>query len=574
MFEIKSRDAGGRICRWRFGKKNKYTVNTPQIAIVVNPNNQIVPVRELKRKFGAEIVITNAYIARKSRHAEDIENKGLHKYFKWRGPIYTDSGTYQMHSKGKVDILPNETLEFQKIIGSDIITPLDLFTEPNDSLETAKEKLCETVSRIKEAREVVNEQLLVGPVQGGAYLSQRARAARLVSKIKPDVYAIGGIVPLMSQYRYRELIDVVMSVKMNLCADKPVHAFGCGHPMVFSLLVACGVDLFDSAAYALYAKDNRYMTERGTEHLGELRELPCECPVCTKYSPKELDERLLAEHNLYQTFKEIRTIRHAIHEGTLWELVEQRIRAHPRLIEAYRRMRKYNKYLETVVPITCKKAYFETGTESKYRPDVFRVKQRVGRMNCDEGFVWLGINVPRGLCGTYPVGQCVLIDDAGEYRKCADSRDTVKTVLEYQYGRGAEKIISKDVEIVHSKSTGRIRTVVKDGNLLGTLRAHDGLFIPTAYGAQEIMKHTPAGTYCVKIEDDAVPFAKEGKSAFCKFVVDGDDKIRPGDEVFVTDDKGEFISCGTALMNSREMKSFEEGVAVKTRHVKCSEGTN
>ena len=565
MFDIKSRDAGGRICRWQFGKK-KHTVNTPQIAIVVNPNNQIVPVKDLQKKFGAEIVITNAYIARKSRHAEEIEKKGLHKYFKWKGPIYTDSGTYQMHSRGKVDITPRETLEFQKKIGSDIITPLDLFTEPNDSLETAREKLSETISRIKEARELVDSQLLVGPVQGGAYQRLRIRAAKQVSNIRPDIYAIGGIVPLMSQYRFRELIDVILNVKMNLRPDRPVHAFGCGHPMVFSLLAACGVDMFDSAAYALYAKDNRYMTERGTEHLRELHELPCECPVCSKYDPKELDERLLAEHNLYQTFKEIKTIRHAIREGTLWELVEQRIRAHPHLIEAYRRMRKYNRYLETVVPVSCKKAYFETGSESRHRPEIFRVKQRVKQMNPDDVFEWQGIKVPGGLSGTYPVGQCVLIDDAGESKKCADSRDTVKTVLEYQYGAGAEKVISKDVEIIHSKSTGRIRTIVKGGNLLGTLRANDGLFIPSVYGAQEIMKHTPKGTYCVRIDDDAVPFAKEGKSVFCKFVVDGDEIIRPGDEVFVTDDKGEFIACGTALMNLHEMNSFEEGVAVKVRH--------
>ena len=565
MFEIKSRDGGGRICRWKFGKE-KYTVNTPQIAIVVNPNQQIIPAKDLKRKFGAEIVMTNAYIARNSRHADEIAKKGVHKFFRWKGPVYTDSGTYQMHSRGKVDITPKETLEFQKRIGSDIITPLDLFTEPGESQDAAQKKLSETISRIKEAREIVDSQLLVGPVQGGAHPVLRRRACREVSKLPVDVYAVGGIVPLMSQYRFRELIDVILTCKMKLLPDKPVHAFGCGHPMVFSLLAACGIDLFDSAAYAIYAKDNRYMTERGTEHLHELHELPCECPVCSKYGPKELDERLLAEHNLYQTFKEIRTIRHAIHEGTLWELTEQRIRAHPHLIEAYQRIRKYNKYLESVAPITGKKAYFECGPESRHRPEVHRVKQRVKEMKHDDVFSWNGIDVPRGLGIMSPVGQSMIVGKRS-YERCADPRENVKCVLEYQYGRGAGKTISKDVEIVHSKSTGRIRSVVLGRDMLGTVRAHDGLFIPTATGAQEIRKHISKSSYCVKISDDAVLFVKEGKSVFSKFVIDADEKIRPGDEVFVTDSAGNFIATGTSFMNRREMMSFEDGVAVKTRHV-------
>jgi len=68
------------------------------------------------------------------------------------------------------------------------------------------------------------------------------------------------------------------------------------------------------------------------------------------------------------------------------------------------------------------------------------------------------------------------------------------------------------------------------------------------------------------MSSDAVPFVRDGKSAFSKFVVDADEKIRPYDEVLITDEKGNLIATGTALMNRREMLSFREGVAVKTRH--------
>ncbi len=101
MFEIKYRDACARICDWRFGK---HKLVTPNIAIVVNPDKQIVTPKELKDIFGAEIIITNAYIIKKSRNAKNIEKDGMHKFYGWDGPIYTDSGTFQMYSHGSVTI--------------------------------------------------------------------------------------------------------------------------------------------------------------------------------------------------------------------------------------------------------------------------------------------------------------------------------------------------------------------------------------------------------------------------------------------------------------------------------------
>ena len=86
-------------------------------------------------------------------------------------------------------------------------------------------------------------------------------------------------------------------------------------------------------------------------------ELPCCCPVCTKYSAKELNELPekertveIARHNLYLSFMELRNIKQAIREGTLWELVEQRATAHPKLLKALKAIRSYNPYLESVEP--------------------------------------------------------------------------------------------------------------------------------------------------------------------------------------------------------------------------------
>ncbi len=95
------------------------------------------------------------------------------------------------------------------------------------------------------------------------------------------MFPLGAVVPLMNEYRYADLADVVAACKRGLGEVGPVHLFGAGHPMMFAMAAALGCDLFDSAAYALYARDDRYLTVQGTELLDELSYFPCHCPVCT-----------------------------------------------------------------------------------------------------------------------------------------------------------------------------------------------------------------------------------------------------------------------------------------------------
>ena len=59
MFEVVRKDVGGRI--GKFEVKGK-VVRTPALLPVINPNRLIVSPQELERDFGAEVLITNAYI--------------------------------------------------------------------------------------------------------------------------------------------------------------------------------------------------------------------------------------------------------------------------------------------------------------------------------------------------------------------------------------------------------------------------------------------------------------------------------------------------------------------------------
>ena len=252
-----------------------------------------------------------------------------------------------------------------------------------------KRRLSITLQRLAEAKKVFGRDAPVaGPVQGGCFTDLRERAGREVTELGFSFCPIGAVVPLMESYRYRDLVSVVMAAKQTLSPSACVHLFGAGHPSMFALATAMGCDLFDSAAYALYAKEGRYLTTHGSFRINELSDLPCACTVCRSNTIEELRtdpdrERLLALHNLYVTLAEISRIRQAIFDGTLWELVDERCRGHPQLLSGYRALLNRTAYLEKYDRVS-KRRFFYRGDESCSRSEVFRYQQMLSRLHLGE----------------------------------------------------------------------------------------------------------------------------------------------------------------------------------------------
>jgi 7-cyano-7-deazaguanine tRNA-ribosyltransferase len=380
-FEIKYKDGMGRIgiMTTPHGK-----VQTPALMPVIHPGKQTIDVK----KYGADIVITNAYIMYKN---EDLKKKalfgGVHSLINFDGPVVTDSGSFQLSEYGDIDVTNREIIEFQEKIGTDIGTSLDIPTPPYVKRERAERELEITLERAKEALEVRENLMMNSVVQGSTFPDLRAKCAEIVGKMDFEVYPIGAVVPLLENYRYKDVVDIVMSSVEKLPASRPRHLMGAGHPMVFALAVLMGCDLFDSAAYILYANDDRLMMMDGTYKLQNLSYMPCSCDVCNKYAPDELrsmkkDQRvkLIAAHNLNVSFAEIRKIKQSIIEGSLFELVEQRCRAHPYLLDALRRLKEYKGLIEEHDPAYKKSAFFYSGSESLNRPEIFRHHQKLERL--------------------------------------------------------------------------------------------------------------------------------------------------------------------------------------------------
>ncbi len=592
--ELKQRDGLARICKF-------HGVETPALMPVVNPNLVVIDPKDMRERFGVEALITNSYIIWKNRKLRERALKeGLHEMLNFSGLIMTDSGTFQQHVYGDVEVGYREIVEFQREIGSDIGTILDIFTEPFHTREEVKDAIDETVRRGKESMELKGDMLLAGVIQGSIYPDLREYSARKMSEAGFDYFPIGGVVPLMEEYRYGEVVRSVLHSKMFLDPSKPVHLFGAGHPMFFPLAVLIGVDFFDSAAYIKYARDDRLLFPDGTRHLKDIKYPPFFSPVFDRYDIDEIKnmekkerEKIIAEHNLYMSMEEIRRIKEAIHEGRMWEYAETRAREHPRLLEAYRIILDYSKWIEKFENISKKSAFFYTGEESLRRPIVVRLKKRARMLRYSRPVIELprpwtrdmeeipdaNVRTPFGLIpidleDIYPVAQSefpyeertAIPDEIGYMSREEYDIRKIKAIAEYQFGRHAgEALFSGEIKIVKSKNTGKIRNIIVDGEHVASMRAEDGFFTLRLAGARRLHERMEYPRLRVVVNDESAEFNRMGKNVFAKFVVDADEFLRPGDEVLVVNENDELLAVGKTLMNRFEMLHFTKGMCVKVR---------
>jgi 7-cyano-7-deazaguanine tRNA-ribosyltransferase len=298
-------------------------------------------------------VITNAYITRNSYGDEAVE-KGIHKIINFDGGIMTDSGGYQVLEYGDVDVLPPDMASFERGILTDFAIPLDKPTGYGMPIKKAEAYVKHTLDVCKQTLEdsADNGQIWIGPIQGGEHFDLVGKSTKSLVKMGFQMLALGS-------------------------PSIPLHLFGAGHPLTIPFAIALGCDTFDSASYMLYAKQLRYITDDGTRYLSDISTFPCNCEICSKYSPDEFRQlettekiNQLAIHNLYAIKLEVDKVKQAIHEGRLWEYVIKKARAHPKLFEMIEVMTENSEFLGLGTPKFKEKAIFLFSEEDQYRPEV------------------------------------------------------------------------------------------------------------------------------------------------------------------------------------------------------------
>lgn len=398
MFEVKYKDMLGRI--GKLSTRNG-TLETPAFLPVVNPRKFTIKPSELY-EMGFKALITNSYILYQIfRDKEDVE---LHRLYEYPGIIFTDSGGFQILKYGHVEVSPLEILHFQERIGTDVGTILDIPTGYTRSREEAEHTVRATLHSAREACTSIENWNIawIGPIQGGIFLDLVSESARQISAMPFQILALGSPVELMENYRFSELIDMMVAAKLSADPSKPIHLFGAGHPMLFAISVALGYDTFDSASYALFAREGRYMTERGTYKISEMSYLPCSCPICSKRTLKEMRdigteelEKELALHNLHAINREIYEIKEAISEGRLWDLVEVRARTHPALFAAFLNMLRYAGQIERYSPVMKRRGIYVFDRKSLRRPEIISYRNKIRKYIVETNSAGLVIIIAR-----------------------------------------------------------------------------------------------------------------------------------------------------------------------------------
>ena len=620
-FELLERDGLARIGRLATPHG---PIETPALLPVLHPDPERQPVRaeEMRRRLGLRAVITSAYITRRIPPLrERAEREGIHGLLGFDGPVMTDSGAFQQHMYGSVEVGPEEILEFQERIGTDIATVLDVFTEPDATRDAARAALEATGERARRAR-TARTGLLAVPVQGGAHADLRAHSAETASAIG-DVLAVGGVVPLLEQYRFPELVRVLAAVRPSLAPGSAVHLFGTGHPMAFALAGLFGVDLFDSSAYLKFAKRGDLLFPDGTTSIEDLRERTCACFLCAERPLPEVAslpaperERWLAYHNLLTSAEEIGRVRQAIRDGTLWDLAERRAGAHPAIRAGLRAARDLPETFLATEPES-RRAFREVEPESRERPAAVRFRHRVGAYAATRPRVrplsriplrpdylrlvpthdaagrpihWV-VETPLGpvpleLTDLYPVGPYLGVEEflhpprhrppstiaaevaAGLGREFDAARNwtdawtarQIAGVLEWRYGAAVADRLAPGLTGERSRRSGRLRAILRDDRTLFHVGT-DGVPRPTFLGAEQLHARVGVGRERVGVAEGAVPFVREGRTLFARFAVPIDPALVPGASALLVDGSDRLLAVGRLLLAPHEMPRASRGVA-------------
>ncbi len=563
IFRVRRSDASARLSDL---KTRSGTITLPEFFPVYNPNKPLVKPKEM-RDIGVKAIITNSYIIYKS---EDMRIKaverGIHSFLDFDGIVMTDSGAYQIYRYGDVEVSNEEILRFQHSIGSDIGSILDVPMSSEIRRKEAEQGVFRTLKNAEQwagLKDELKGTLWVGTPQGSVYRDLVEYSARKIRDLEFDYNGVGSLKIALERYDFSLQADHFLLIRSILSPGKPFHFWGIGHPSTFAFFAAIGADSFDSAAYALYAKQDRYMTPHGTLSLDEIEEFPCTCPICSSYTPKEVKElpknerkALIAKHNLYVSLSEIRKIREAIRGEWLWELVQERSRFHPQLYRALEHvLKRYSELLEIREPFSKSSGIQYSGSETFFRPEIVRSRERIRNIVSKRSFrrVLYGL-VPLGLKYSYPFGQTVY-----PYEEEVDDEPTdeelISSLLAYQYHPSLAKL-GEGASIRRSKRTGMPREVLREGKTIGYIRSSDGMFIPSLDGAKLMLKIVPPPTARVTIKDKFAEIVARGTTVFVKFVKSADPSIRPKSEVLVVNEEDELLATGRSVLSGLEYDKF------------------
>jgi len=306
-------------------------------------------------ELGAQIILINAYHLYLRPGAEAVEKLGgIHSFASWPKPVLSDSGGFQIYSLSplvkireegvrfashldgtKIFLTPEDAVEIQAKLGTDIMMCLDYFPPYPAAEDTMKEAVGLTTRWAARARKRFAAmepcRQLWGISQGGVFPDLRERCIRDIVDMDFDGYAFGG---LGIGEPKSQLFDTLERGSALLPEDKPRYLMGMGYVEDILEAVDRGVDFFDCVLPTRNARNGTLFTSTGRiaiknlKYAADTRPLDesCSCYTCRTFSRaylRHLYERgeitsavLNTIHNLHFYLDIFRRIRQSIQSNS------------------------------------------------------------------------------------------------------------------------------------------------------------------------------------------------------------------------------------------------------------------
>lgn len=376
-FKIRTKDSS---CKARTGilYTKHGAVHTPVFMPVATQACVKALTDEDLKNAGAECLLSNTYHLYLRPTTKILQQMGgIHKFMHWGGSVLTDSGgfqvyslskfrkindegvTFQSHHDGSKHLFtPENVIQFESEIGSDIWTMLDVCIHAKDpSKHDAREALnitkrwaeraakayektvpVEQISAQADGSFSVGNSLLFGIIQGSIFPDLRKEAALHMASLPTHGYCLGG---LSLGETLAQMNEAVLAVTENLPEEKPRYFMGLGTPVEMLNAIERGVDMFDCVWPTRVARNGMAMTSTGRVNIknAEYRtqDIPldpeCDCYTCRRYSRAYLchlyrsaeltSHRLMSIHNIRFLIRLMERARAAIASGTFLAFKEE-----------------------------------------------------------------------------------------------------------------------------------------------------------------------------------------------------------------------------------------------------------
>jgi queuine tRNA-ribosyltransferase len=329
------------------------------------------------KEAGADIILSNTYHLMLSPGPDLVADMGgLHNFMNWNGPMFTDSGGFQIFSlghgsvadeiKGKANrqrtksmlkiteegaafksyidgrdffLTPEGSIDIQRKLGADLIVQLDECTPFHVDKEYTARSMEMSMrwgdrSLAEWKRKDDGKQRMYGIVQGGVYPDLRKQSCQWTADRDFFATAIGGSLGSHKEQMY----EVVAMCAPDIHPKRPVHLLGIGSFVDVFSNVTAGIDTFDCVSPTRIARHGWAMVKGAPKERMNIRNAQfmrdqdpidptCPCEACKNHSRgyihhlfrvgELLGMHLMSIHNVTTMTRLFREVRAAIKNNTL-----------------------------------------------------------------------------------------------------------------------------------------------------------------------------------------------------------------------------------------------------------------